>query len=93
MTTALKSEIKKMARESVREALGSEVARLRELQGLYRTMNSIPIDEATPEEIKDFKRGRAEHEVGKFRLLSDVLHEMDHKFGRSSPKKSRKSSR
>jgi hypothetical protein len=88
VTTALKKEIKKLARESFREVLQEELVKLRPHQARL-----IPIDTATPQEIKDFKRGRAQHAAGKYHLLSDVLHEMDRKFGYPSRKITRKSSR
>jgi len=78
MTTALKSEIKRLAREGVREALKQEWGRM--------------LDTATPEETAAIKRGRAEHRRGASVPLRSLLHEMD-SIGRAKRgKKSRKNS-
>ena len=84
-------EMKKFARQTVREALDAEIERLREIARLRRSIVRIPADDATPEEIRAIKAGRKDFAQGKYRLLSDVLHDLDHKHGLQGREKSRKS--
>ncbi len=88
MTTALKKEIQKLARESFREVLQEELVKF---QPHYP--HSIPVDTATAEEKRAIARGRKDFVEGKYHSLSEVLHEMDNKFGYHGQKISRKNSR
>ena len=78
MTTALKNEIKKLAREGVREALKQEWGRM--------------LDTTTPDEAAAIKRGRSEHRRGASVPLRSLLHELDSDSRAKRGKKSRKNS-
>ena len=90
MTTAQQIELKKFARQTVREALDSEIERLRKIARLRRSIAGIPADDATPEEIRAIKQGRKEFARGAYAPLSTVLHDLDNSHRARRAKKSKK---
>ncbi len=104
MTTALKNEIKRLARQSVREALAEEVFRLntlrlprvsakeqKQIEKLYKKPSRRSI--ATPTEIAAIERGRREHARGAYMVFSNTMHGMGSNARAQRRKKSRESSR
>jgi hypothetical protein len=104
MTTALKNEIKRLARESVREALEEEVLRFnasrlplvsekeqKQIEKLYKRPFHQSV--ATPAEIAAIERGRREHARGAYVVFNHTIHGMDSNARSQRRQKSRKSSR
>ena len=87
MTTALKEEIQKLARESFREVLQEELMKQRS-----SSLPAIAVDDTTPAEKRAIEKGRKEFARGAHHSLSELLHEMDSKHRRLSGKISRKNS-
>lgn len=90
MTTAQQVELKKFARQTVREALDAEIKRLREIDRLRKNITGIPADDATAEEIRAIKQGRREFARGAYAPLSSVLHDLDSSHRARRAKKSKK---
>ncbi len=100
MTTAIKNEIKKFARESVREALEEEMVRFntlrlpsvsakeqKQIEEMYKRPSRQSV--ATPTEIAAIERGRREHARGAYAVFSHTVHGMDNNARAQRRKKSR----